>query len=239
MNSIRRLLGEADEPFAPLLAASSAVMMARQRRARPLFRQAGEEEAENQDEPKPTRESVSSELKSLGESLRGTELDKFSGLVIKLAESISVNSLVPFDAEITVSTTQQTTVVTQPKPPEKDPVLAAILGKEKPVETKPPLEQTQKENNQKFSTGPEDAAQQAQPKPPGQKSPQEVQKAYEDALLGIDTKPQMELVESSGMSSAMSMLQMESLPSAGPILGSPATGNSGQVWGAFKRFVKQ
>lgn len=184
-----------------------------------------------------TQESVATELKSLGERMKGDpSLAQWTRLVEKLSEAVSTNSLVPFDAEITVSTTQQTNVVVQPKPPEKDPILAAILGKEPPVVNRPSLEQVQQKNNQANTSSETQLAKENLPKPP---TPQDVQRAMEDAMSGKESKPKVELVESSSMSSAMGLFQMESLPASGPLLGNPSTGPSGQIWGAFKKFVKK
>jgi hypothetical protein len=112
--------------------------------------------------------------------------------------------------------------------------LAALLGKDPPVSTKPPLEQVQAQKNKQAA--PFDAAQPNQPKVP---TPQDVQKAMEDAISGKEIPPKIELVESSGMASAMSMFQMESLPATGPLLGAPPTGSSGGAWRAFGKFVKK
>jgi hypothetical protein len=230
MNSIRRLLGEADQDcYAPVLVPSSD-LLARQRLARSRFRKPANEPKEEV-----TKESVAGELKRIGESIRGTpDLDRWTKALENLAEAINCNSTIPFDAEISVSTTRETNVVVQPRPPEKDPVLAAILGKDPPANNKPSLEQVQTQKRQEGGVTPETTG----PNQPSVPTPQDVQKAMEAAMNGQESLPKVELVESSSMSSAMGMLQMESLPAGGPLLSNPAVGQSNKVWGAFKKFLR-
>jgi hypothetical protein len=118
VSAIRRLLGEADE-FAPVLGSYPRKGGFRREAAKP----------QPKDKPKATRESLMAGLTELAASLEGcAELAAYGPAIHKLVEAISTNSFIPFDAEVTVTTTAQTDVVVQPKPPEKDAVLAAILG---------------------------------------------------------------------------------------------------------------
>jgi hypothetical protein len=67
----------------------------------------------------------------------------------------------------------------------------------------------------------------------------EVQKAMEDAMCGKELPPKVQLVESSSMATAQSLLQMEPIAGGAPLLGPPPSGPSGRVWEAFKPFAKK
>ena len=179
--------------------------------------------------PAPKKSLTKKELQDSLLSLAEQAEDEISATHIrKLADSINSNSFVPYDAELTASTVSPTNVAVQPRPPEKDPLLAAIVGKEPPVE-KPSLEAVQKAKAKPKVDGAEMSGQEP-------KTPQELAKAYEDALAGKESKPAMELVESSAMLQAESLLKMDSRP---PVqLAGLSKPVPGQVWESFRKFVK-
>jgi hypothetical protein len=221
----------------------SAALLARQRRSRPWWRKSKNDlEAARRgptEEPAKvsnrvtTKEALETCLRNLASQVQDSaELRPYARTIVKLAEVINTGAFIPIDAELSVSTTAQPNVVTAPLPPEKDPILAAILGKEPP----PPLNPVNKalvmpQLQQQPAAAP------ARPSP----GSTNVQKAMEAAMEGRELLPKVQLVPSTSLSVAAGILQMESADAGagGPLLGSPPTGTGGQqVWSAFKRFFR-
>lgn len=225
MDSIRRLLGESDD-FVPVLVPSTT-LLDRQRRARPWFREDPPVGSKDGEEA-PTKESLTDDLKLLSSRIReskASDLIPVADRLDKLVEGINKNAFVDFDAVMTVTTTREPEVVTTARPPEKDPVIAAILSKE------PPQSSTQATVAMMAHGTPVNQPQQ---------TPANVQKAMEAAMLGQDAPPKMTLVESSGAAAAASILQTGGTGGpGGPLLGAPPSGDTSKTLQAFARFVKK
>jgi len=217
----------------------SAALLARQRRSRPWWRksetdptalaQPTEEPAKVTSSKVTTKAALEAHLRNLASQIQDSaELKPYAKTINRLAEVISTNAFIPIDAELSVSTIAQPNVVTAPLPPEKDPILAAILGKEPP----PPLNPVNK------ALVMPQLQQQPAPAKPAQ-GPTNVQRAMEAAAAGRELPSKVQLVPSSSLSTAAGILQMEGVDAGagGPLLWAPPTGSGGQqVWAAFKRF---
>jgi len=221
MDSIRRLLGE--DEVAPVMVPSTT-LLDRQRRARPWFREDPPASRESEGSgSKPTKESLVDSLNEVSKWIRESQagdLFPVADRLDKLVEGINKNAFVAFDATMSVTTVRDPNVVTQPRPPEQDPVIAAILAKEPPQSSTQSSLQTPNVHAQN-------------------PTPANIQKAMEDAALGKEAPPKITLVESAGAATAASLLQTGgSSMSGGPLLGAPPSGDTTKTWNAFMRFVK-
>ena len=217
----------------------SASNMKRIRDSKPWAKQDDKKEVPKPADKKegPTQDKhkkLGEDLKAIAESISADEqLKHYAPHILKMAETVCDKALIPFEGNITVSNTTNTDVITQKMPPEKDPVLAAILGKSRPHID--PIVQVQNQDKDGANSG----AQKPVEDPEQLKKQQQnnILRAMEDAAAGKPLAPKTELVESTSMANAQSMLGIPSAGNAIPASSIP-TGNSKGAFTAFAKFVR-
>lgn len=218
----------------------SAANMKRIRDSKPWAKQDDKKEV-----PKPTEKPSQDKHKKLGEDLKAIaesisadeQLKHYAPHILKIAETVCDKALIPFEGNITVSNTTNTDVITQKMPPEKDPVLAAILGKSRPhIDPIVQVQNQDKDGNSNVQKPIEDPLKPSEDQLKKQQQ-EKILRAMEDAAAGKPLAPKTELVESTSMANAQSMLGIPSAGNVAPASSIP-TGNSKGAFTAFAKFVR-